>query len=130
MKYRTVDTQPAAEHPDPACCNRAVLLWATDDILLATIDGRPIPTDAVNDLPPWRARMVVQIALAAGGRLEHGNPALFEQAAVAAGYSNNHAAGWWREALGLPRIEPRAIQPAPPRNTSPSVPHGWTLKQD
>jgi hypothetical protein len=75
-----------------------------DSILLAVLDGEPIPTDPIDRLPPWRARVVVTVALLAGGTLEHGDPQTFGWAAVAAARQDPGQAGWWRRALGL---EPR-----------------------
>jgi len=124
MKYTTVDTQPVADHSDRAsCCNRAEMVWMIDEILLAAQDNRHIPTDAIDQLPPWRARLVVGVALRAGATLQHGTPDTFDTAVVAAGMAGVHAAGWWRNSLGMPA---RTVYRPPPDNDSP--PAGWTVK--
>jgi hypothetical protein len=76
----------------------------TDDLLLSTIDRQPLRTNTVDQLPPWRARMIVRVCLAAGAELEHGDPETFDQAARAAGREDASQHGWWRRALGM---EPR-----------------------
>jgi hypothetical protein len=48
------------------------LVAAQDDILLSIEDGKPIPTKAINALPPWRAVMLCRVADKAGARLQHG----------------------------------------------------------
>lgn len=111
------ETQGGGEH----CCNRAGLLWAEDDLLIATIDRTPLRTDAVDQLPPWRARMIVTVCLRAGAVLEHGDPEMFDRAACAAGRANTHAAGWWRAALGMDPVE---VPAAPPRRRY-RLPTGW-----
>lgn len=121
MKYRVNDTEPVADHTDQvACCNRAAMVWAMDEILLAGGEGRTIPTAAVDNLPPWRARLVAAVAVRAGGQLEHGTIELVAAAARKAG--GNAPPGWWRAALGLP--PPEVYVPPPANNT---VPVGWTV---
>jgi hypothetical protein len=76
----------------------------TDDLLLSTIDRQPLRTNTVDQLPPWRARMIVRVCLAAGAELEHGDPETFDQAARAAGREDAPQHRGWRRALGM---EPR-----------------------
>lgn len=128
MNFRNEAPAPAVvtESADQCCLRRATWIWAMDDIILNTADGRPIPTDAVDQLPPWRAVMCVRLAARAGGTMQHGDLEKLEAAARAAG---GHAEpGWWRAALGL---EPAAPRGAP---VGPSVgeyvpPAGWTVVQ-
>lgn len=127
MRYDQVDVGPQAQHTEgePACCNRAEQVWMMDELLIAAWDRRPLLTDALDALPPWRARMTAGPLLRAGATLQHGTPEQFEQAAVAAGRSGNHEPGWWRAALGMP---PREQPPRSPRNTGPYVPPpGWKV---
>lgn len=96
----------------------------TDQILIAAEDRRPIPTDAIDQLPPFRARLIVACALRGGATLQHGDPETFTEAALRAGRHNASQTGWWRAALGLPaREEPPP--PPPPRPHQP--PPGWTV---
>lgn len=106
------------------CCNRATMMWAEDELLTAAIAGRPLPTDVIDQLPPFRARLVVTVCLRAGARLQHGTPDQFDQAAVTAGHTDPGGGGWWRAALGLPPIDPP--RPAAPRNQY-RVPTGWQI---
>jgi hypothetical protein len=100
------------------------LMAAEDDIVIDVLDGKPIPTNAVDRLPPWRARMIVRLALRAGGVLQDGTPEQFDQAAVAAGKTDAGRLGWWREALGLP---PRPeLTPAPLYVPPAGLPAGWS----
>lgn len=95
----------------------------TDDLLLSVIDLQPLRTNTIDQLPPWRALMIVRVCLAAGATLEHGNPGTFDQAARAAGRQDAGQHGWWRRALGMqPREE---LPPAPP--DQPHVPVGWRV---
>lgn len=96
----------------------------TDDLLITAIDRRPLRTNTIDQIPPWRARMIVQVCLAAGATLEHGNPEQFDQAARDAGRRDAGQSGWWRAALGM---EPREeLPPAPP--PGPYVPPtGWRV---
>lgn len=88
-----------AETARGCCLQRADWMWAADDIIIAGVQQREIPTDAVDRIPPWRAVAYVTAALATGGHLEHGTLDLMTAAADAAG---SHArGGWWRAALGL-----------------------------
>lgn len=112
--------QQGGEH----CCNRAELLWAQDDLILAATEDRPLPTAAIDVLPPWRARMVVQMLLRAGATLQDGTPDLLDTAASAAARVNPGAKGWWREALGMPAPAPAA----PARRNGYPVPTGWPSK--
>lgn len=100
------------------------LVAATDDVMLSVLDGKPIPTNAVDRLPPWRARLVVRMALLGGGVLQDGTPEQFEDAARAAGKIDAGQLGWWRAALGMP---PRAeLVPAPVYAPPSVLPAGWS----
>jgi hypothetical protein len=129
MNFRTETTTPAApagpsESAHACCLERATWQWAMDDIMLSAQDGRPIPTAAVDQLPPWRAVLYVSMALRAGGSLEQGD---LEQLKAAAKAVTGYApVGWWRAALGLeptPPPEPRQAK----GNYVP--PAGWTVVQ-
>lgn len=122
MTHQPERAGPATEPVTPG-----EMIRLMDDILLAVIDGHPIPTDSIDQLTPWRARLVVAVALAAGAPLQHGTPELFGEAALAAGTTAPSTTGWWRAALDLPaRPRPEASH----RNTSPSIPYGWTVRKD
>jgi hypothetical protein len=56
-----------------------------DDCLIALENGDPLPTAALQALPPWRAVMLARIAVALGGvpALEHGTLAQLETEAKA-----------------------------------------------
>ena len=96
----------------------------TDDLLLNTIDGKPLRTDTIDQVPPWRARMIVQVCLRAGAQLEHGDPVTFDLAAREAGRQDASQSGWWRRALGMdPRPEPYV----PPPAGTYRPPMGWTV---
>ncbi len=98
-----------------------------DEVLLAVVDQKPIPTNAIDRLPPWRARLVVRVALAAGGTLQHGTPEQFEQAVRAAGKGKRDPytdGGWWRAALGM---EPREQLPPPPTAGEYIPSAGWRV---
>lgn len=100
------------------------LIAATDDIMIQVLGGRPIPTNAVDRLPPWRARLVVQLAVRAGGVLEHGTDEQFDGAARTAGRKDARQLGWWRAALDLP---PRPeLTPAPLYVPPATLPAGWS----
>ena len=43
-----------------------------DDCLIAITDGRPIPTDALAALPPWRAVLIGRVAEKAGVPFQDG----------------------------------------------------------
>ena len=91
------------EDESPSCClSQAETMWAQDDVLMAAQDERPIPTDAIDHLPPWRAVLTVGVAVAAGAQMQHGDIELLRAAAAAVGGSA--PAGWWRAALDLPAI--------------------------
>jgi hypothetical protein len=96
----------------------------TDELLLNTIDRKPLRTDTIDQLPPWRARMIVRVCLAAGAQLQHGDPDQFDTAARAAGREDASQAGWWRRALGMP---PREQLPDPPARGEYIPPAGWTV---
>lgn len=107
--------------PHDRCRHQQAL---TDDLHLAVIDGKPLRTNTIDQIPPWRARMVVRVCLLAGAALEHGDPETFDQAARAAGREDASQTGWWRRALGLePRPEPYEPPPAGPYRPSA----GWTV---
>lgn len=101
--------QAGGEH----CCNRAELLWATDDLLVAAHRRRRLPTDAIDALPPWRAKMIVQVCLHAGAQLEHGTEEQFFDAADLAGRADPRATGWWRAYLSK---DPALQAPPAPRS--------------
>jgi hypothetical protein len=96
----------------------------TDDLLLSVIDHKPLRTNTIDQLPPWRARTIVKVCLRAGAQLEHGDPDLFDLAARTAGRQDASQTGWWRAALGMdPRPEPYVPPPAGPYQ----APAGWTM---
>ena len=96
----------------------------TDDLLLSAGSRGVLRTNTIDQIPPWRARMIVRVCLAAGATLEHGDPETFDQAACAAGREDASQHGWWRRALGL---EPRP-EPYVPPPTGPYVPPaGWKV---
>ena len=97
----------------------------TDDLLLSAGDRTPLRTNTIDQLPPWRARMIVRVCLLAGGRLEHGDPETFDLAARQAGREDASQTGWWRRALGL-ETRPEPYQP-PPANHPYMPPAGWTV---
>jgi len=91
---------PISETAEGCCLQRADWMWAADDVIIAGVQQREIPTDAIDRLPPWRATPYVKAAIAAGGHLQHGTLDVLTAAADAAG---PHAKpGWWRAALSLP----------------------------
>jgi len=96
----------------------------SDELHLAVIDRRPLPTNTIDRIPPWRARMIVRVCLLAGGRLEHGDPENFDLAARTAGREDASQTGWWRRALGLEPREELAPAPAPQAYVPP---RGWEL---
>lgn len=82
------------------CCRqRADMMWAQDEILLAGVDRRTIPTEAIDLLPPWRARMCVNVALRAGARMERGD--LDQLRATARRVGGAAGPGWWRHELDV-----------------------------
>lgn len=94
--------QVAALGRDGRCCHRAELLWAQEELLVAALQGRPLATDSIDALPPASARILIQVCVAAGARLEHGT---IEQLVTAAGeavHDNPAGGGWWRVALRMP----------------------------
>lgn len=111
-------TAPAAvgcvpDNSCPSCCTRAAVMWAEEELMAsAAYNGGLLLTDLVDMLSPGRARLVVALCLEAGGRLEHGDRALFEQA-CAPGRAG--AAGWWRQALNMPAraVDDRPARPSP-----------------
>ncbi len=105
-------------------CRHAEQLALIDDLLLNTIDHAPLCTDTIDQLPPWVARLIVRVCLAAGAQLQHGHPDPFATAARAAGREDASQAGWWRRALGMP---PREQLPDPPARGEYIPPAGWTV---
>lgn len=100
------------------------LIAAMDDIMLAVIDGQPIPTNTVDRLPPWRARLTVRMAMLGGAVLQDGTAEQFEQAAAEAGRRDARQVGWWRASLGMP---PRPeLTPEPAYAPPAGPPRGWT----
>lgn len=96
----------------------------TDDLHLAVLGGQPMRTNTIDQIPPWRARLIVSVALLAGATLEHGDTELFDQAARAAGRQDVAQTGWWRRALGL---EPQPAPYVPPAAGEYRPPPGWTV---
>ncbi len=89
------------------CCERCAMVWALDEIATAGMHGWPIPTDAIDQLPPWRAALHVGVALAAGAPLEHGT---VDDLKAAASSRAGTGPGWWRAYL---QLEPGRRRPAP-----------------
>jgi hypothetical protein len=106
-------------------CDHADYMRLSDLILLAATDRQPLPTNAIDQLTPWRAHLVVGVALRAGAELEHGTPETFDAAARAAGKEDAGQTGWWRRALGL---EPREPAYVPPPANDYGPPAGWTVR--
>lgn len=126
--YETYDITPG-ERPQVGCCDRAEQMWMMDDLLIAATDRRPLPTAAIDRLPPWRARMTVGPLLRGGATLQDGTPELFEQAATAAGKQDARQRGWWRRALGEPAPEVLPDLPRSPGWGDPGYvpPAGWKV---
>lgn len=98
-----------------------------DLIMMAVVDEEPIPTNAIDRLPPFRAWLVGRVAILAGGRLEHGTPEQFYEAAVDSGRRDSGQLGWWRSALGLPPQPDLApAEPYVPPTNPPALPAGWS----
>lgn len=55
--------------------DRAQLLADQDDCLLAITAGKPIPSDRLRRLPPWRAVMIARVAAKAGITVGDGSTA-------------------------------------------------------
>lgn len=105
-------------------CRHSEQVALTNDLLLATTGRKPLRTDTIDQLPPWCARLIVRVCLAAGGQLQHGDPDLFDSAARAAGRQDAGQTGWWRRALGM---QPREQLPEPPPDRPYVPPTGWTV---
>jgi hypothetical protein len=67
---------------------------AQDDCLVAIEDDSPLPTGALQKLPPWRAVLLARVARKAGVQLEEGTlDQLIDEARRSGG---THALGdWW-----------------------------------
>jgi hypothetical protein len=94
---------------------RAAVAWAAEELMVAALHGRPLLTDVIDQVPAGQAQIVVALCLRAGGRLEHGDEALFQLAVKDAMLHDPAATGWWREALAG-RL-PAAARPAKATNT-------------
>lgn len=107
MKFTTTEpAEPVTDAANSCCLRRADWEWALDDIMIAVKDGRPIPTTAIDRLPPWRAVLYVTVALRAGGRLADGTlEQLTETVQKVGSYAQP---GWWRAELGLEPVDPMA----------------------
>jgi hypothetical protein len=107
------------------CMRRAEMEWSTEDIVLAASDGRALPTDAIDRLPPWRAVVYVRFAMRLPGtRMQDGD---LEQLLAAARKVGGYAQpGWWRAELGLEPQEPRAGS-APHTPRTYVAPTGWQV---
>jgi hypothetical protein len=81
------------------CCPPADMLWAIEELMVAVSARVPLPSAAVDALPPGRARLVVRVCLAAGARLAQGDDDFFEQAAEDAVRADPGGRGWWSRAL-------------------------------
>lgn len=46
-----------------------------DTCLIAIVDGRPVDSDRLRSLPPWRAHMIARVAELAGATFTHGDSA-------------------------------------------------------
>ncbi len=95
---------------------RALHMWAQHDLLCAAYDGRPLPTDSIDVLTPWQAKLVVSVCARAGAVLEHGDVEELLAAAEAAHRTAPLAKGWWRAALGdgaapAPQVQPPRARP-------------------
>lgn len=110
--------------PCHECRRRGDQQALTDDLLLSAGGRRPLRTNTIDQIPPWRARMIVKVCLLAGAELEHGDPEQFDQAACAAGREDAGQSGWWRRALGM---EPREELPPPPPPQPYVAPPGWRV---
>lgn len=103
----------------PSCCQRASVLWAYDELMVAALNGQPLETDVIDRMPPYAARIAVAVCLGAGGVLQHGTAEQFDLAADAAGRRDARATGWWREALGM---QPTEVIPQPARPSAYRTP--------
>jgi hypothetical protein len=108
----------------PRQCRHAKQQALADDLLLTAVSRGTLPTNTIDQIPPWRARMIVQVCLAAGATLEHGDPEQFDQAARAAGRQDAGQTGWWRVALGM---APREELPPAPAAGAYVPPAGWKV---
>lgn len=68
-----------------------------DECLIAIEDGKPVPTRALDSLPPWRAVLLARVAGRAGVQLEDGTVAEIREAARFVG--GEAGPGWWKRAL-------------------------------
>lgn len=117
-----VDIVPDGAHNRTGCCSRDDLMWLVDDLLIAARQGRRLPTDVIDQLPPWRAQLVVGVCLAAEADLQDGTPELFAHAVAEAARRDAGATGWWRQALGLPaRVAAPPARPFQPPDGFPMV---------
>lgn len=96
------------------------LIRNMDACLIAIEDGKPVPTNALNNLPPWRAVLCARAAERAGIPLEQGNVPQLRAAASRAG--GDAPAGWWLSALAnLPfEVASSAPRPTPARTGLPT----------
>lgn len=73
------------------------LVAAMDNCLLAVTDGKPVPTAALSDLPPYRALMLARVAEKAGIPLQDGT--VDQMKAAARTVTGGAGPGWWQAAL-------------------------------
>jgi hypothetical protein len=65
-----------------------------DDCLIAIGHGHPLPTAALQKLPPWRAVLLARVAAKAGTGLEQGTVEQIVHEAVQVG-GEGQLGSWW-----------------------------------
>lgn len=65
-----------------------------DDCLIAIENSRPLPTAALQKLPPWRAVLIARVADRAGVSLEQGTVEQIVQEAVRVS-GEGQLGSWW-----------------------------------
>ncbi len=83
------------ETPEQEIAKWYSIVQETDECLIAIQDRRSIPTKALKALPPWRARMLADVAERAGVKLEHGTAQQIKDEALRVGGSGR-LGDWWK----------------------------------
>ncbi len=95
--------RPAGE---TVCCTDRALVWLIDDVMTVGLHGGTIGTAVIDQLPPWRARLYVTVAVQANAQLEQGSLADLRTAAAAC--PPGQTAGWWSSYLSSRPVTPTA----------------------